>query len=136
MFAFEFAILLITSLGILSRYTISLVEKYILYREATKRREARVAERAERLRAMQAAGGEEQEEEEEEEDDELDVGGWEEKGTWVFYSELCTGMCSRSTILCRLALPCDPKYPRLVGPMRGLRKATAARDDPAGLRKA
>jgi hypothetical protein len=139
MFAFEFAILLITSLGILSRYTISLVEKYILYREATKRREARVAERAERLRAMQAAGGEEQEEEEEE-DDELDVGGWEEKGTWVFYSELCTGMCSRlshgSTILCRLALRCDPKYPRLVGPMHRLRKATAARDDPAGLRKA
>ncbi|KAI5789404.1 hypothetical protein FPQ18DRAFT_368008 [Pyronema domesticum] len=99
MFAFEFAILLITSLGILSRYTISLVEKYILYREATKRREARVAERAERLRAMQAAGGEEQEEEEEEEDDELDVGGWEEKGTWVFYSELCTDFLKLLTYL-------------------------------------
>lgn len=141
MFAFEFAILLITSLGILSRYTISLVEKYILYREAKKRRAARAAERAERLRAMEATGGEEQEEEEEE-DEELDVGGWEEKGTWVFYSELCTGMCSRlshgSWIHNSLqsCVRCDPKYPRLVGPMHRLRKATAARDDPAGLRKA
>ncbi|KAI5816502.1 RING finger protein [Pyronema omphalodes] len=98
MFAFEFAILLITSLGILSRYTISLVEKYILYREAKKRRAARAAERAERLRAMEATGSEEQEEEEEE-DEELDVGGWEEKGTWVFYSELCTDFLKLLTYL-------------------------------------
>jgi len=106
MFAFEFAILLITSSGILSRYTISLVEKYILYKEAVRRKKARAAERTAARRRRQAerqenerrrAAGEEVEaieddEEEEEEDEELDVGGWEEKGTWVFYSELYTGM--------------------------------------------
>ena len=107
MFAFEFTILLITSTGILSRYILSLVEKLILHREATRRREARSLERVaarhqrETQRAenrRRAAAGEEVEEIEEEEDaeeddeEELDVGGWEEKGTWVFYSELCTGM--------------------------------------------
>ena len=103
MFAFEFAILLITANGILSRYIISLVEKYILYKEAARRKEARAIERAatgqRRQAARERAAGEEveateddDEEEEEEEDEELDVGGWEEKGTWVFYSELCTGM--------------------------------------------
>lgn len=108
MFAFEFAILLITSTGILSRYIISLVEKYILYKEATRRKEARAIERAATRQRRQTereenerrrAAGEEveaiegdDEEEEEDEDEELDVGGWEEKGTWVFYAELCTGM--------------------------------------------
>ena len=102
MFAFEFAILLITSTGILCRYILSLVEKYILYKEAARRKAARAIERtAARQRritereARRAAGDEVDEAEEEEDDDdsdeELDVGGWEEKGTWVFYSELGTG---------------------------------------------
>lgn len=120
MFAFEFAILLITSTGILSRYAISLVEKYILRREARRRKEARALERAaarqqrlarreenERRRAAGEAvepvedddedeGADE--DEDEDVDDELDVGGWEGKGTWVFYSELCTGVFHRRVI--------------------------------------
>jgi E3 ubiquitin-protein ligase synoviolin len=107
MFAFEFAILLITSTGILSRYIISLAEKYILHREAARRKAARTVERAaarqrrqtqrEENERRRAAGDEiepveDEDEDEDEDDEELDVGGWEEKGTWVFYSELCTGM--------------------------------------------
>lgn len=106
MFAFEFAILLIVSTGILARYVLSLVEKWVLHKEAARRREARVAAKEARTRELIAARAEverrraageevedvvEEEEDEEEDDDELDVGGWEEKGTWVFYSELCTG---------------------------------------------
>lgn len=106
MFAFEFAILLITSLGITGRYVLSLVEKYILKREATRRTAARVVERedtrqrhadrtveVERRRAQGDIVEDvpELEEEDEDEEEELDVGGWEEKGTWVFYLELVTG---------------------------------------------
>lgn len=112
MFAFEFAILLITSTGIISRYAISLVEKYILRREARRRKEARALERAAARQQRQArreenerrrAAGEAIEpvedddeddgaDDDEDVDEELDVGGWEGKGTWVFYSELCTGV--------------------------------------------
>ena len=130
MFAFEFAILLIVSVGILSRYCISLIEKYILYKEASRRREARAIERAATIRRRgaqraenerrRAAGEEveeieeeaEEEEEQEDDDDELDVGGWEEKGKWVSSSELTTGTtpfntsdpsrCTQLTIICRL----------------------------------
>lgn len=105
MFAFEFAILLITALGITGRYVLSLVEKYILKREAIRRSAARVVERedarqrhAERTAEVERrrAQGDIVEdvlelEEEDEDEEELDVGGWEEKGTWVFYLELVTG---------------------------------------------
>ncbi|KAL7269778.1 E3 ubiquitin-protein ligase hrd1, partial [Rhizina undulata] len=106
MFAFEFAILLITSLGITGRYVLSLVEKVILKRDAARRKEARALERETRRRvreearaelARRRAAGEEvedvlEEQEEEEDEDEIDVGGWEEKGTWVFYLELITDL--------------------------------------------
>jgi len=108
MFAFEFAILLITSLGITGRYVLNVVEKFILKREAARRREARAVEREvtrNRLSEQRAENqrrrdlGEivedeaEPEEDDDEDDDEIDVGGWEEKGTWVFYLELTTGSC-------------------------------------------
>ncbi|PWW71614.1 hypothetical protein C7212DRAFT_303172 [Tuber magnatum] len=62
MFAFEFAILLITSLGIAGRYVLNV------------------------------------------DDDEIDVGGWEEKGTWVFYLELTTDLLKLATYLCFFAI--------------------------------
>jgi E3 ubiquitin-protein ligase synoviolin len=107
MFAFEFAILLITSLGIMARYALSLTEKYILHKEALRRKAARAIERAaaaerrqsliEQIQRRRAAGEavedpEEEDDDDDDDDDELDVGGWEDKGTWVFYSELSTGM--------------------------------------------
>ncbi|KAH8155799.1 uncharacterized protein LAJ45_00811 [Morchella importuna] len=113
MFAFEFAILLITSLGITGRYVLSLVEKYILKREAMRRRAARILER-EGARQRHAARVAEvtrrrrdgdlvedvpELEEEDEDEEELDVGGWEEKGTWVFYLELVTDLLKLLTYL-------------------------------------
>lgn len=113
MFAFEFAILLITSLGITGRYVLSLVEKYILKREAMRRRAARILERegarqrhadrvaevTRRRRAGDLVEDVPELEEEDEDEEELDVGGWEEKGTWVFYLELVTGNSHRQTLL-------------------------------------
>ena len=79
----------------------------MLHREAMRRRQARAEAREARKREYERAkieaerrriAGEEvedpvlEEDDEDEDEDELDVGGWEEKGTWVFYSELCTGM--------------------------------------------
>jgi E3 ubiquitin-protein ligase synoviolin len=122
MFAFEFAILLIVSTGILARYVLSLVEKWVLHKEAARRREARVAAREARKRELAAAredverrraAGEEvddppeEEEEEEDDEDELDVGGWEEKGTWVFYSELCTGKIFEPWTMIHLRPHCE-----------------------------
>ena len=117
MFAFEFAILLIVAMGILSRYVLSLVEKWVLHKEAARRSAARVAARETRKRELEAAKAEaerrrangeevedvvEEEDEEDDDEDELDVGGWEEKGTWVFYSELCTGKLSESSVVIHL----------------------------------
>lgn len=113
MFAFEFAILLITSLGITGRYVLSLVERYILKREAGRRRAARVLEREaarqrhadrvveveRRRRAGDLVEDVPELEEEDEEEEELDVGGWEEKGTWVFYLELVTDLLKLLTYL-------------------------------------
>lgn len=109
MFAFEFAILLITSLAISGRYALNIVEKVILKREATRRRAARATETAAAQRrlaeqraenAQRRAQGEAVEDEPvvedlDDEEDELDVGGWEDKGTWVFYLELTTGLSSQ-----------------------------------------
>lgn len=114
MFAFEFAILLITSLGIMARYALSLTEKYILHKEALRRKAARAIERAaaaerrqsliEQIQRRRAAGEavedpEEEDDDDDDDDDELDVGGWEDKGTWVFYSELSTDFLKLLTYL-------------------------------------
>ncbi|CUS07053.1 unnamed protein product [Tuber aestivum] len=119
MFAFEFAILLITSLGITGRYVLNVVEKFILKREAARRREARVVERdaVRNRRGAQRAENQRRrdlgefvedealpEEGDEEDDDEIDVGGWEEKGTWVFYLELTTDLLKLATYLCFFAI--------------------------------
>jgi E3 ubiquitin-protein ligase synoviolin len=112
MFAFEFAILLITSLAIAGRYALNVVEKVILKREAIRRRAARATEMAAAQRrrteqraqnAQRRAQGEDVEDEpvpedEDDDEDELDVGGWEEKGTWVFYLELTTGLSPQRLI--------------------------------------
>ena len=83
MFAFEFTILLITALSTAGRYGLSITEKFIVQRQINARRLARQA-------AGQELGAEQQEEEDEEE---LDL-VWEEKGTWMFYLELATGIAT------------------------------------------
>ena len=118
MFGFEFAVLTILSTSTMARYAISLVEIYTIRRQKEKRateirreRRAAVVEAATADAANASATGETaaQEEvaaitipapsaadaalaEEPIDDAELEVEGWEEKGRWIFYLDLGTGM--------------------------------------------
>ena len=103
MFAFEFAVLTVTSLSTALRYTISLREMAIIKEQTrTRLQERRAQSLRDREEARQSAieSGDSQTSDTgsdgvdihvEEED--VDVPGWEEKGRWVFYLDLTTGPC-------------------------------------------
>ena len=103
-FAFEFAVLHVTSLSTAARYTVSLYEASVIKNQTKLRREQIRQERAqERARAQQEAARSEGQEpatsssaDPSAEDDvdslELEVPGWEGKGRWIFYLDLATGM--------------------------------------------
>ena len=104
MFAFEFAVLTITSLSTAARYAISLKEAYIIKTRTREQLEERRAElRAARdhaLRQLRTPGGTDIAElsnaripdPDTVEEMDIDVPGWEGKGRWVFYLNLTTGM--------------------------------------------
>ena len=105
MFGFEFAILTIVSTSTAARYAINLTEIYIIQKQKAKRIEEI---RGERRAAAQANGGGAGADEpirpytsppeiatttvEEIGNDDLEVEGWMEKGRWVFYLDIATGM--------------------------------------------
>lgn len=92
MFAFEFAILTISCTGIAGRYILGLVERFVIKKRITAERERRRRVFQGRVERGETAEGEE---EEILDDEELDGGigsGWEDKGVYIFYLELCTGM--------------------------------------------
>lgn len=98
MFAFEFAVLSITSVSTAARYAISLHEARVIshqikVRRAQMRRE-RESERT-RTTSEQAVSDEPTANDTAAQDDidslDVDVPGWEEKGRWVFYLDLATG---------------------------------------------
>lgn len=93
MFAFEFTILLITALSTAGRYGLIMSEKLIVRKQVNARRLMRQVERD--TAAAQALDGgapmaQPQAEGEDEEEEAEFV--WEEKGTWMFYLELGTGI--------------------------------------------
>ena len=97
-FAFEFAVLHVTSLSTAARYTISLYETSIIKNQTKKKRDQIRQERAQaRHRAAEAdtteAAAEPTNASDETDVDNLDIDvpGWEEKGRWVFYLDLTTG---------------------------------------------
>ena len=111
MFAFEFAVLAVTSLSTFARYTISLYEAAVIKQQTMVRlqerrvellREERERERERaRARARATDGNTNAENtsrventsiEEELEALDVDVPGWEDKGRFVFYLDLATGM--------------------------------------------
>ena len=102
MFAFEFAVLAVTSLSTFARYTISLYEAAMIKQQTMVRLQARRTEllrERERTRAAQVVTNVENTPEvdttsidEELETLDLDVPGWEDKGRFVFYLDLATGM--------------------------------------------
>lgn len=107
MFAFEFAVLTVTSLSTAARYSISLHEASVIKIQTRVHLEERRAiirqEREEQRRQNIEQRGDAEVESpsvDANEEDELgeldvDVPGWEEKGRWVFYLDLTTGMLSR-----------------------------------------
>ena len=116
MFAFEFAVLTVTSLSTAARYSISLHEASVIKLQTRLHQEERRAqlrqEREEQRRQNADQVGNAEVENPSvgaNEDDELgeldvDVPGWEEKGRWVFYLDLTTGRLLLTLHRGRLAL--------------------------------
>lgn len=98
MFAFEFAVLTITSMSTAARYTISLHEASVISHQIKDRR-AQIRREREESQALSATANQDTAPESQvgvaaAEDDidslDVDVPGWEEKGRWVFYLDLIT----------------------------------------------
>ena len=107
MFAFEFAVLTITSLSTAARYSISLWEAAVIKnqikdRRAQMRRDT-VAAQPQEPRVEESTSSEVHAENIATDDDvdslDIDVPGWEEKGRWVFYLDLATGMESSNGLI-------------------------------------
>ena len=93
MFAFEFTILLITALSTTGRYGLIMSEKLIVRKQANARRLVRQVERAAAAaQALDEGAPVAQLQAEGEDEDEDAEFVWEEKGTWMFYLELGTGI--------------------------------------------
>ena len=99
MFAFEFAVLTVSSLSTAARYTLSLREARIISRQTADRREQmrqdRHFSRSSNSQGNDGTPSAELVSGADTEDDidalDIDVPGWEEKGRWVFYLDLATG---------------------------------------------
>ena len=101
MFAFEFAVLSVTSLSTAARYLISLHESSIIRNQISRRR-ARLSQHlqdtqdassgSEPSHGLSRVDGSQQNLDALSNNLEIDVPGWEDKGRWVFYLDLITGM--------------------------------------------
>jgi E3 ubiquitin-protein ligase synoviolin len=90
MFGFEYVLLAIASISTLLRYTLSIIELFIIHRQEKAREETRRVTREQVRQRNVADGSEAAAAAPEDDDDEMDVPGWEEKGRWVFYLDLST----------------------------------------------
>lgn len=106
MFAFEFAVLMVTSSSTAFRYLISVYEGRVVRKQTNLRIEERKVEQRRRQEAarlrdaasdstsgLETSGANEQDESDLDTND-IDVPGWEDKGRWVFFLDLATGMAS------------------------------------------
>lgn len=99
MFAFEFAVLTVTSLSTAARYMITLHESAVIKGQINARRsqiiQARGRSRHAAFESNRAVSNPLTTEDENAENEidavDIDVPGWEEKGRWVFYLDLATG---------------------------------------------
>lgn len=108
MFAFEFAVLTVTSISTAARYTISLHEANVIKTQIKDRR-AQMRRELERSRAQNqtiASDGNPPQApaavastDEDIDSLDIDVPGWEEKGRWIFYLDLTTGEMSRTFLI-------------------------------------
>lgn len=100
MFAFEFAVLTVTSLSTAARYLISLYESSLIRNQVSRRR----AQLNQQLQSTQdvapepepfnrsGVGSQQETFDNPNNNIDIDVPGWEDKGRWVFYLDLVTGM--------------------------------------------
>lgn len=101
MFAFEFAVLTVTSLSTAARYLISLHESSLI-RSQIARRRAQISQQLHNIQEalpMSASSdlssgvdALQRDLDGTNNDFDIDVPGWEDKGRWVFYLDLITGM--------------------------------------------
>jgi E3 ubiquitin-protein ligase synoviolin len=95
MFVFEFAIISIGAIASTSKYGLWVYEQYVVKKQEQARREE-LRREAREARAAAGEDGQQTEEEEVEEDEidfhDLDLPGWEAKGTWIFCLDIVTGM--------------------------------------------
>lgn len=107
MFAFEFAVLTVTSMSTAARYTISLheanlIKNQIKTRREQIRREREVAQPSQVVVTDSSTTPDAPAINVTAEEDidlfDIDVPGWEEKGRWVFYLDLTTGVILQSGI--------------------------------------
>ena len=104
MFAFEFAVLTTTSISTAARYTISLREVAVIKHQIKDRRAQIRRERVSAHPREPTAVGSTSPEfhtgniatDDDIDSIDIDVPGWEEKGRWVFYLDLATGMKSQN----------------------------------------
>ncbi len=107
MFAFEFAVLAIASSSTTARYALSLHESLVVKRQTKAKLDERRAEvQAGRQEAQApaisdgagetAALSSNNRRVGEIDEDDIDVPGWQEKGRWILFLDLATGMYSRS----------------------------------------
>jgi E3 ubiquitin-protein ligase synoviolin len=95
MFVFEFAILSIGAIASTSRYGLWVYEQYVVKQQEQARREELRREARETRETREAAGEEVQQAEDGDEEidfHDLDLPGWEAKGTWIFCLDIVTGM--------------------------------------------
>lgn len=83
MFAFEFAVLTILSSSTTARYVLSLYEAAVVNRQISQGRERLRHREGNLLSESEIA------------DTEIDAAGWEEKGQWMFYLDIATGIRPR-----------------------------------------
>ena len=104
MFAFEFAVLTVTSLSTVTRYLITLYEFSVVSSQISSRRaQLRRNQQGITLTSEDSTSSVSSDRAEMMEDSvdtlDIDVPGWEEKGRWVFYLDLATGINQGSRIL-------------------------------------
>ena len=91
MFAFEFAVLSVTSMSTLGRYAISLWEANVIKGQIKARRDQTRQQRRRQAESATGSAAADASSEEDIDTMDFDVPGWEEKGRYVFYLDLMTG---------------------------------------------
>jgi E3 ubiquitin-protein ligase synoviolin len=99
MFAFEFAVLTVTSASAFARYAITLYEAAVIKMQISIRLEERRLQLRQEREAANSNGEQSAENlttqtsvEDDLDETDIDVPGWEDKGRWVFYLDLATGI--------------------------------------------